>query len=219
MNVKGRDRFWLIGGAAAVLLVFVLGWFFFISPQNSNTDSLKSNTDTAKSQVAVLQQRLNQLKDQNKDLAKYQQQLATDQAALPAAPDLPNFVRNLQATGTAAGVNVSSVTVQAPTAVTGASAAATDTASPSAAPHASTGGVYSITIALTATGEPTALNTFIQQLQQVQSRAVLISSVSMTSGTAGSSLPTLSLTLQAFLAPSATASASASASATAPAGQ
>jgi len=83
-----------------------------------------------------------------------------------------------------------------------------------------TAGVYAMTISAQITGSPTNLNRFLDQLQNVQPRAVLIASVNEASGAAnpgtgtGGSVPagatTLQLTMEAFVAPNAAPSAASS---------
>jgi hypothetical protein len=75
-----------------------------------------------------------------------------------------------------------------------------------ATPGAPTSLVYSLDISATVTGSPTALITFLDQLQSVQPRAVLITKIteaaatSDNGGPAGNSM-TLQLTMQAYVAP------------------
>ena len=105
--------------------------------------------------------------------------------------------------------NVTPVSVTQPVAsnaaATTTAAAPTDAAAP-AASVATTPGLYAMPITASVSGTAPALSKFLDQLQAVQPRAVLISSIGMAAGSTGQNQPansyTLQLTMQAFVAPS-----------------
>lgn len=216
------ERLWLVAGGLIAFVMLLIGYFFFVSPQRSNTSEVKQQTATAQQQNAVLQARLDALREQNKNLSKYQAELAAAQQALPATSGTSDFLRTLQSLGAATSTDVTALTVGAPLdvtpvavtqptststpAATTTAAAPTSTAAP-AVPVATTAGVYALPITATVSGSASALSRFLDQLQAVQPRAVLISSISMSSATNGTtgSAPqdayTLQLTMQAFVAP------------------
>lgn len=194
------EKLWLGAGAMVALVMLLIGYFFFIGPQRSDTDDVNAQTDTANMQNSSLQLRINTLSAQNKDLAKYQSAVKQAQLALPTTSGLPDFLRTLQSIGGATLVDISSKTFGTPTDVTSVSGAA---GAPAAA---ATGGlrVYALPISIQVSGSVEALNQFLTQLQSVQPRAVLISQISQTSGAAGASSTgstALTLTMQAFVAP------------------
>ena len=210
------ERLWLVAGGLVAFVMLLIGYFFFISPQRSSTSDVNQQTATAQQQNAVLQARLDALREQNNNLSKYKAQLAAAQQALPSTSGTSDFLRTLQSLGAATLTDVTQLTVGQPIDVTPVSAAqptasadATTTAAAptaAAAPAATTPGVYALPITASVTGTATALSKFLDQLQAVQPRAVLISSITMTSGSAGQNQPangyTLELTMQAFVAPS-----------------
>lgn len=225
-----KERLWLIGGGTIALLLTVVAFFFFISPQRSDTSDVQGRVDSARSQNSVLQARLNQLREQNKSLGKYRQELAAAQSALPSAADVSDFLRSLQSLGSQTETNVVSLTVGPPANVSAAAngqlVAGAPGAAPSASPSASAGagaanpapaggapggaaagpGVYSLPVKAEVTGSPADLNRFLDQLQNVQPRAVLITSVVETSGNQGTGPggqtvgTVLDLSLQVFVA-------------------
>jgi len=188
MGIRHAGRRWEIGGALGAVALLAIGWFFFISPQNGETTRLRDEAAAAEVQLPTLQRRLGELRQQHQDLPKYRAQLARDRKALPTSSGLSDFLRELQAAGDAEGVSVSAVAVGGPSQV-------------------SAGGtkVYSLPITLTAVGSAAGLYRFLDQLQQVQPRAVLITSANAaTEGQPGGSVAgpaTLTLVLQAFVAP------------------
>jgi hypothetical protein len=202
MNITSRDRLWAIGGVLAAAVIVALGYFLFVSSQNSQTSDLKSQLTSAQAQTALIHQRITQLQKENANLATYKATLAADQAALPSDPALSAFLLDVQSISSSTGVSVNSLTFGTPTAVT--STSSTGTASTTGTTAATAGGVsgpvYTVDITLVAGGTATSTNTFLQQLQQVQPRAVLITSTTEATGSTGSL--SLTLDLEAFIAPS-----------------
>jgi hypothetical protein len=206
------ERLWLIGGALVAFLLLVLGYFLFISPQRSHTSRVNSQVDTARQQNATLQAHIDALRLQNRNLAKYEQQLKTARLALPSTSGVSDFLRSLQALGNATSTDVTALTVGSPTnvsTVAGAAPAARPTATTASGGTTAGGTIFALPITAQVSGAPAALNKFLQQLQAVQPRAVLITQLTETTGTApgaaavhGSSGTALQLTMQAFVAPS-----------------
>jgi Tfp pilus assembly protein PilO len=211
------ERLWLVAGGLTAFVMLLVGYFFFISPQRSNTSDVQGQTATVQEQNAQLQARLDALREQNKDLAKYQAELQAAQEALPATSGTSDFLRTLQSLGAATLTNVTELTVGQPIDVTPVTAGepttseSTPATSPTPeaaappAPAAVPPGVYALPITATVSGSPNALSKFLDQLQAVQPRAVLISSITMSSGATGASQAgnsyTLQLTMRAFVAP------------------
>lgn len=228
MPATQRERLWLVGGALVALVLTMIGWFFFISPQNAQTAEVRGQVSEADSRNDLLQRRIALLASQNKNLATYQQKLAQAKLALPDTSGLPDFLRSLQSLGNATLAEVTSLTVGPPTDLTrrGAAPAPSATASSGAASSgagsgasgaASTGEaaaqkVYALPITAQVNGSPSQLAQFLTQLQSVQPRAVLISSITLGSqGTSGKDTGTsvLNLTMKAFVAPASAAESAA----------
>jgi Tfp pilus assembly protein PilO len=154
MRIGRGERLWLAGGGAAALVLFLLGWFFLIGPQRAETASLRDQKATAEQELARLRAHLAELTEQSGKLPQYQSDLTRAQQALPSDPALSDFLRELSAAGDATGVSVTDVAAGKPTTVIG------------------QGSAIAVTVAVDGTFG--ALNRFVDQLQQVQPRAVLI---------------------------------------------
>jgi Tfp pilus assembly protein PilO len=224
-------RLWLFVGAVAALLLLLIGWFLFISPQRSQTSSVNGQVSQAKHQNTLLKARIRSLQAQNANLSQYQSELAQAKLALPDSSGLSDFLRTLQSIGNATQTNVTSLTVGAPQSlktltgsVAGASAATSAArsapgtaptgapAAAAAAPAATTalGSIYQLPIVLSVSGSVAQLDDFLGQLQSVQPRAVLITQLIEGAQAAANTksaphLSTLGLTMQAFVAPSSAA--------------
>lgn len=180
------ERLWLAGGLVAAAVLALVGWFILIAPQNHETSSLRDRTTAAELRLPSLRSKLAQLREQSGDLAQYQAKLDQERKALPTTSRMTDFLRQLQAAGDASGVTVSGLTVGAPTEVTGAGTA-----------------IYALPVSATIRGKAAKVEAFLNQIQQVQPRAVLIISANAVPDTGSSLADTveLSLGMQVFVAP------------------
>jgi len=181
------DRLWTIGGTVVAAALIALTWFFLINPQRAETAELEGQASSTEIRLATLQQRLVELREQNLTLDEYQAQLARDRQALPETAGLSDFLRELQVAGAQTSVVVSGVSIGAAVEVTG-----TKTK------------IFALPISLVADGTAGNLQLFLEELQQKQPRAVLVSNVNaVPEGTSRSLDETVTMTmgLQAYVAP------------------
>jgi len=242
------ERLWLIGGGLVTVLITAIGFLLVISPQRAATDRVHGKLAGVQHRNGTLEQRLAQLRQQNQNLASFERQLAAAREALPTTSNVSDFLRSLQALGGQTQTEVTSLGVSAPSPVptptatgapavggaaapaAGAPAAGAPTAGAPAAgpalgvPAQSLAGLYALTTTAQLSGSPEKLTRFLDQLQNVQPRAVLITQVQESTGASGTvagaaqGSTTLQLTLEAFIAPPAAALPSPSAT-TAPGGK
>ncbi len=210
MSRNETARTWVVGSALLGLIMVLVGYFFFIGPERSQTRSVNAQVDTATANNAVLSTKITALSQQRRDLPKYEANLARARQALPSTSGMSDFLRTLQSIGQATNTDTS-LSVAAPTDVT--SLATGGSATPSSTGASSSGTVtvngahvYALPITAQVTGNVQSLNAFLTQLQSVQPRAVLISQITETTGAnastgVASSAPGLTLTMQAFVAP------------------
>jgi Tfp pilus assembly protein PilO len=189
VRTANADRLWIIGGALIAVALLAMGWFFAISPQNSETDRLREEAAAAQDRLAPLRARLAELKAQNVDLARYQDQLKRDRQALPTVSGMSDFLRQQQVAGDQTGVQVTGYALGAASQVNAAGAK-----------------LQSLPVTLTVKGPIARMGAFLDQLQLVQPRAVLVTGVSVSpdenQATLGGSVQ-LALNLQVFVAPDA----------------
>jgi len=110
------ERLWLIGAGIIAFALVAIGYFFFVSPQRSDTSSVDGQVSTARLQNDVCRTRISHLAVQNKDIAKYQ----ADAARGPVwrcrqRPEFRTSCRTLQAIGSSTGSDVATLTVGDPT--------------------------------------------------------------------------------------------------------
>jgi type IV pilus assembly protein PilO len=214
-----------VGGVTGLVMVLV-GYFFFIGPQRSQTDSVGVQVSQARAHNSELQAHVNTLESETKNLPKYLNTVKQARLALPSTSGLPDFLRTLQSIGHSTLAQVASLTIgipsdvsslasppaaTAPAATAPSSTAAGSAASMATAPPVPVAHVYALAISAQVTGTAAQLNEFLTQLQSVQPRAVLISQITVGSASTSSTnktdggASTLSLTMQAFVAPTSAA--------------
>ncbi|RSM51802.1 hypothetical protein DMB66_40940 [Actinoplanes sp. ATCC 53533] len=183
MGARYADRLWMIAGAVVVVLLAVVTWFLLVDPKSVEVDELAEQTASTTIQATNLRKQIAKLQDDDKNIVKLTATRDALQDALPSDSGVPAFLRQLQASGTDVGVNVSGITVGAPV----------------RAPAAN--GVWALQIQLTAEGSASRLGQFLNQLQgSDQKRAVLIEAANLETGEEADAL-SLSITAKAFVAP------------------
>ena len=168
-----------------------MSWFLMIAPKYAEASEVREQTGETNTQLAKMRRELSTLKADNANLAKYRAQLKAYEKALPSTSGVPDFLRQLQDAGADVNVEVSGISVAAPK------------------DSETVKSVSELPISLTAEGSADNLSRFLVQLQNVQPRAVLITSANLTgkgeSGAAGDMSVAIGLTAFVTPAPGTTA--------------
>lgn len=203
-----RSRLWLIGGAIAAVLVLVLGWFFFVSPQRDEADQLTQQAADLEQQNQLLAAKIAQLKQQASALPSLQAELDTLAAQAPPTPEIPELVRQLSSVASETGVTLLSVAPALPAPWTPPAATATPTATgtaaasgapaaPGAPAAGAANGIQQIALTVAASGAYSNVQLFISRLETLP-RALLVSGWTLGRGAEGGATGgnTLALSLQ-----------------------
>ncbi|WP_430783189.1 type 4a pilus biogenesis protein PilO [Actinoplanes sp. G11-F43] len=183
MNTRRIDQLWLFGGLALTVLLVVGGYLLVIKPQYAARDTVQNDTADVVLQLAKEQKKLNELKEQLKNIDEYQTTLATAQKALPygkTTNQIPEFLKQLQSLGAKYKINVSGYAASAPQ------------------PLKDTPSVSALPITLNIDGKIEPITRFLKHLQNEQPRAVLIQSARYGASLGGEEW-SLSLSLSAFI--------------------
>ncbi|MEV0895929.1 type 4a pilus biogenesis protein PilO [Actinoplanes sp. NPDC049802] len=182
MNARRIDQIWLFGGLALTLLLVAGGWFLMIKPQYATRDSVQTDTADTLVQLTTERKKLAELKAQLKKVDDYKATLAEAQKALPYGGNtnkIPEFLKQLQTLGVKYGVDASGYSASAPE---------VSTTTPS---------VSRLPITLNIEGaDVDKIIKFVEHLQTVQPRAVLIENAKLSGGEQGWEL---NLSLTAFI--------------------
>jgi len=179
MGIRRPDRLWMLGGLAGIIVIVVAAYLLAIKPINADKNDKQGQVDDQELSLVTLKHQLIDLKAKAKNLPTYTAQLNAKAAALPTSYDVPNYLRALQTSGTAVSVVVSGISVGVPAVVS------------------NTTDVISVPITLTATGTPANLSKFLNRLQNVQTRAVVIRSINLGAGDTSADMAA-TLALEAF---------------------
>ena len=183
MGARYADRLWMTAGAVVVVLLAVVTWFLLVDPKSVEVDELADQTASTTIQATSLRKQIAKLQNDDKNIVKLTAARDALQDALPSDSGVPAFLRQLQASGTEVGVDVSGITVGTPVRA------------------AAANGVWALQIQLTAEGSATRLGNFLNQLQgSDQKRAVLIEAANLETGEKADDL-SLSIAVKAFVAP------------------
>ncbi|MBO3739642.1 type 4a pilus biogenesis protein PilO [Actinoplanes flavus] len=165
MNARRIDQIWLFGGLALTILLAVGGWFLVISPQYTARDSVQTDTADTRIQLTKEQRKLAELKAQLKKVDTYEDTLVEAQKALPYGENtnkIPEFLKQLQVLGSKYGVDVSGYSASVPE------------------ESKTTPAIKQLPITLNIeSGKVDKIIDFVERLQTMQPRAVLIESAKL----------------------------------------
>lgn len=185
-----RERFVLPVAVLLAALIGIVGWLLLVSPLREDTAAAQAQAATVNQQVDTLRAQLADLQAQQADLPTFRAELEASQAALPTTAALPAFLRTLQDLGTSTGTSVTALDATEPDGSTGAASNGA----------AGVGPVYEVPITVTVSGSYDGLTAFTKALQANQPRAVLVDTISEA---ASDGKTTLTLSMTAFVAPTA----------------
>jgi hypothetical protein len=209
-GMKG-DRVWLVGGAAAGVVIAALGWFMVISPELSNASSLDEQTLASQTQNLSLQSKIHRLQADNSNMDALLASLRQARAELPPDTGLAAFTRQLSGYASQYGVVLSGITAADPTALTPtvASAAGPTTPAPATRPAAGStaspaGQTYTLPLTVIVKGAAANDLRFLAAMQGPGKRAALVTGTQLTGDTTkrGGAMQ-LTIQLQLFTTPQA----------------
>jgi Tfp pilus assembly protein PilO len=150
----------VVGG----LVVSLLFYFVLITPKIKDISAVKDKIEEAQRRERTLRNSLRQLQEADRNKAATQAKLAKLELALPQTPDLPAFIRQVQAASNAAGIDLRSIAPSPPSAMEGST------------------GIEQITVTLQVSGGYFRMQDFLARLEDLQ-RVVEVRSVSLAPGT------------------------------------
>jgi Tfp pilus assembly protein PilO len=188
--VSIKNRFVAVG---LLTVIAVLGWFgLAFRPAQSRLNELNSNVSAKQSEVAGLRAQLERLIGLKRNETKVRVQAARMATALPSAPNVPDFIIQLQNAANAAGIDFLSISPSLPAlpadaagtipppATTQSSSTQSGTAAP-AQPAPPSTPLRSISVQITADGSFFEIEQFILKMEHL-ARALRIDDLSLNTG-------------------------------------
>jgi type IV pilus assembly protein PilO len=105
--------------AAGAFALFAVFFLFLIRPTTSKISSTRAEVESARSEGQSLRLQLQTLKAAQKDAPAIQARLARFNVLLPAEPDLPTLIRQLQTASDSSGIELNSIAPSPPAALAG----------------------------------------------------------------------------------------------------
>lgn len=110
--MRGRSR--IILTAVGVVVVSLLLYFLFVSPQRKELANVRLEVDSARTLTTQLQVELQRLQDLQANAPELEAELAKFRQFVPLRPELANFIFQVQDAANAAGLDFVSITPELP---------------------------------------------------------------------------------------------------------
>ncbi|MCA1834180.1 MAG: type 4a pilus biogenesis protein PilO [Actinomycetota bacterium] len=153
----------MIVAVVASIVVVLLFWIALISPKMKQVKEVNAKIAAAEDDEQQLRLTLRQLQQAKENAAATQAKLAQFQMLLPPTPDLPTFIREVQAAANADGIDLQSIAPTPPSTLSG---AITGSA------------IQSISVTLQVQGGFFRMESFLARLEDLQ-RVVEVKNLSM----------------------------------------
>lgn len=109
-----RGRNGLILSVILGLIVLLLFWFFFVSPQRSELAEVRAQVAAEEARTQQLTAELSRLQDLQENAAELEAELETIRRFVPARPELANFIFQVQDAANAAGLDFVQISPELP---------------------------------------------------------------------------------------------------------
>jgi Tfp pilus assembly protein PilO len=175
VSEMSQTRKWSFGTAAVIVLLLAASWFLLISPQRTQAAELSAQADGVVAENQSLQTQIATLQAQQKQLPKWQAQLADLQTQLPPSPALPGLIRELSDLAKAAGVELTALTPTTPVTIGGVAVAST---TPGAPVGLQPGTLAGMDVQLTVSGGYFEIQQFVNNLERMK-RVMLVTGLNV----------------------------------------
>ena len=157
------ERKWLFGGIAAVILVFLLGFFLLVNPARNQAAAINEQAQQTEENNLRLRAKLVQLEQQSAEVPAKLDEIESVEAKMPAEVKQPELVRSIETEAQAAGVDLTGIAPSEPVELEGSSTP-----------------IVVLPMAITAEGPYSNIKTFVDNMERIE-RAFLINTVDVTS--------------------------------------
>ena len=149
----------MIAGVVAVVVTAIF-FLFLLKPKLNDISKTRTDVATARAEQDTLNTQLTHLQDVKKNAPATMAKLAALSQYVPATPDLPGFIQQVQNAATASGIDLQSIAPSPPATITGST------------------GVQTISVTLTCQAGYFRIEDFLARLENLQ-RAVEVRAISL----------------------------------------
>ncbi len=114
MKIRVGSGLWLLVGALVSIIVLVLGLFLVVFPQKNKVGEVQDDIDTVEKSMQLEQNRLNQMKQYDKDPEQFTRQIDVLKERVPENVELGDIIQQIDAAAEEAGLDFFSITPQLP---------------------------------------------------------------------------------------------------------
>lgn len=179
-------RKWLLGGIAAAVLIFLLGFLLLVNPARTQASDIQSQADNVNENNTTLASKLELLKQQSAEVPARLEEIEAVKQKMPTEMKQADLVRSIEQQAQSAGVDLITIAPATPSTLEG-----------------STTNTVVLPITITADGRYANVKTFVDNMERLE-RAFLIRSVDVTTSDAAADSFTLSLDGDFFSLPEGT---------------
>jgi Tfp pilus assembly protein PilO len=109
MKLRAGAGLWLLVGLLVCIVVLLLGLFIIVFPQKNKVSELEDQIEKAKTDIQLEQNRLNQLKQYEKDPEQFTRQIDAIKQKIPENVGLSDIFHQIDSAAEAAGIDFYSV--------------------------------------------------------------------------------------------------------------
>jgi Tfp pilus assembly protein PilO len=114
MKVRIGSGLWLLVGVLVCVIVLVLALFLIVFPQKNEVSDVQTEIDNVNTSIQTEQNRLNQLKQYEKDPEQFLRQIDTLQERIPENVELADIIQQIDHAAEESGLDFFSITPQLP---------------------------------------------------------------------------------------------------------
>lgn len=116
MRIKIGSGIWLIVGAVVCVIILVLGLFLIVFPQKNKVGEIESEIEDVEMSIQQEQNKLNQLKQYEKDPQQFVRQVEVLEEKIPETVELADIIQQIDHAAEEAGLDFCSFTPSTPVA-------------------------------------------------------------------------------------------------------
>jgi Tfp pilus assembly protein PilO len=114
MRIRASSGIWLLLGAIICVIILVLALFLIVFPKKNQVSDVQSNIDDIETSINTEQNRLNQLKQYEKDPEQFLRQIDVLQERMPGNVELADIIQQIDHAAEEAGLDFFSFTPSLP---------------------------------------------------------------------------------------------------------